>query len=310
MQPRGPAWLAPAVAAPWLVWAAARITGVELPYPLVGALAFTPYVALTSALPVVVALVLRRWAVAGAALVAAVTLAVLIAPRALKDGDPATTFASGGSRVTVLSVNTLLGRADAAAVMRIVRDRDVDVLSVQEVRPAWIARLDAAGAARRLPGRVLAFEDVALLTRREVRAVGPRTGAVGDVTLPGAGRTVRVTAVHPSPPVSRAAVGPWRAELAALPRAGEGEPLSILAGDFNATLDHPELRDVLARGYRDVAATRGAGWRTTWPAGRRFPPEITIDHVLVDERIASVSYSVYAIPGSDHRAVLAVVSVP
>ena len=56
-----------AVAAPWVVWALVRTLGLELPYPFVALLAFTPYAALSSPLPVVLGLLLRRWAVAGVA---------------------------------------------------------------------------------------------------------------------------------------------------------------------------------------------------------------------------------------------------
>ena len=51
-------------ALPWIVWAILRTLGVELSYPLVALLAFTPYAALTSPVPVVTALVLKRRVVA------------------------------------------------------------------------------------------------------------------------------------------------------------------------------------------------------------------------------------------------------
>jgi endonuclease/exonuclease/phosphatase family metal-dependent hydrolase len=98
--------------------------------------------------------------------------------------------------------------------------------------------------------------------------------------------------------------------LRELPSAGTGGTLGVLLGDFNATLDHRELRRVLDRGYVDAADATGEGFRTTWPAGRRFPPEIAIDHVLADRRIAARSLSVHLVPRSDHRAVIAVLELP
>src|SRR3954469_22593505 len=62
--------VAGAVAAPWVVWALVRTFGVELPYPFVALVAFTPYAALSSWVPVAVGLLVRRWAVAGVAGVA------------------------------------------------------------------------------------------------------------------------------------------------------------------------------------------------------------------------------------------------
>jgi endonuclease/exonuclease/phosphatase family metal-dependent hydrolase len=76
------------------------------------------------------------------------------------------------------------------------------------------------------------------------------------LTLPD-GRRVRVVGVHPHPPLSEK-VGEWQAALESLPRTGAGAPW-ILAGDFNATLDHAELRDVLDRGYEDAGDVTGKG---------------------------------------------------
>jgi hypothetical protein len=64
--------IAIAIAAPWVVWALVRTLGLELPYPFVALLAFTPYAALSSPLPVIVGLLLRRKAVAALAGVAVV----------------------------------------------------------------------------------------------------------------------------------------------------------------------------------------------------------------------------------------------
>ncbi len=290
--------LAAAIAAPWVIWAVVRGTGLELPYPVAPALAFTPYVALTAFVPVVAAALLRRWQVAVVALVAGVALVGYVLPRGVQFSDPAAV--GSGNGLTVMSVNVLVGTADPATVMRIAREHDVDVLSLQESRPDWLARLDADGAAARFPHRSAAPIDVALLSRRPLRPTGQP--AEGDLTI--GSTTVRVTAVHPLPPVSTERWRDWHDELNALPGTG-GATRRILAGDFNATLDHPELRGVLGRGYQDAADAVGDGWRTTWPAGRRFPPEITIDHVLADKRIGVAAYSVRKVPGSDHRAIVA-----
>jgi endonuclease/exonuclease/phosphatase (EEP) superfamily protein YafD len=83
----------------------------------------------------------------------------------------------------------------------------------------------------------------------------------------------------------------------------------VLAGDFNATLDHAPLRDVLRLGYADAAREVGNSLTPTWgPLGKRAV--ITIDHVLVDRRCAVLASSVHAIPGTDHRAVYAEIRLP
>src|SRR4051812_50030596 len=83
------------VALPWIVWALLRTLGIELPFPLVALMSFTPYAALTSPLPVLVALVLRRWAVAVLAGVAALAVALGVVPRGAAGPPPG----AGGARL-------------------------------------------------------------------------------------------------------------------------------------------------------------------------------------------------------------------
>ena len=75
-------------------------SGVELSFPLVALIAFTPYVALTSPVPVVAALALRRWAVAGVAAVAAVALGLAMVPRAVAGPQPE----ADGPRLVVMTL--------------------------------------------------------------------------------------------------------------------------------------------------------------------------------------------------------------
>src|SRR3954454_3706035 len=101
-------WVALLVAVPWVVWSALRTVGVELPFPLVAALAFTPYAALTSPLPVVVALALRRRGVALVSALAALALGLAMVPRAVAGPRPD----ADGPRLVVMTSNLFLGRAD------------------------------------------------------------------------------------------------------------------------------------------------------------------------------------------------------
>ena len=96
--------------------------------------------------------------------------------------------------------------------------------------------------------------------------------------------------------------------MRSLPRATPGGGLRLLAGDFNATLDHHALRKLIGSGYTDAGDAAGIGLQGTYPAHRLL--RITIDHVLVDERARVTSASVHTIPGSDHRALVARISLP
>ena len=90
--------------------------------------------------------------------------------------------------------------------------------------------------------------------------------------------------------------------------------MRLLLGDFNATLDHDRLRDLTERGYREAADVVGAGLTPTWSSARvpllPIGVPITIDHLLVDERIGVGDIGVHDLPGSDHDAVIGRLFVP
>src|SRR4051812_33246344 len=74
--------------APGLIWAVIRLGGWERG-PLVQLLAFTPYVAAWSWLPLLLALATRRWTASSIALIAVVGLAAAVLPRAIPDRSAA-----------------------------------------------------------------------------------------------------------------------------------------------------------------------------------------------------------------------------
>lgn len=313
--------LGAAIALPWVLAALVRGLGLDAFHPLVAAVAFTPYAAATAFVPLVAALATGRWAVAAAAALALVVLVAAVAPRAVKGpryaGDaPAP---PPERRLVVMSANLLLGEADTADLVRLVREHDVDVLSLQELTPQAAARLDAAGIGALLPGRVLRPRSGAagsgLLARRPLRRVhdgddGPHAQLQASLAPAHAGGELRLVAVHPYPPVSRGRTRAWQTVLRGLPEVREEDVPHLLIGDFNATLDHRELRRLLARGYTDAADAAGEGLRPTWPAGLLRRPPITIDHVLIPRTFAVRRLSVHPLSGSDHRAVLAELVLP
>ncbi|MFY1669042.1 endonuclease/exonuclease/phosphatase family protein [Plantactinospora sp. WMMB334] len=304
-----------ALVVPAFCWASIRVAGVERG-PLVQLLAFTPYVAAGSLVPLGVALAVRRWAAAGAAATAVAVLVALVLPRALPDPRPA----AGGTALRVLTANLLAGTADPAPLVGLVRASTVDVLALQEFTPAAERSLDRLGLAELLPHRQVNPEvgttGSALYSRHPLRDAGTRRNSGGfsqayATVLPPAGPAVLVESAHPMAPASLDWLAEWRADLRAQPPATPEGALRILAGDFNATLDHSPLRDLLATGYVDAADAVGAGLAGTWGPydGDPIPP-VTIDHVLLDRRIAVDRVAVWGLPGSDHRAVLAELTLP
>lgn len=296
------AWL---VLAPWALWALCRAFGLERGYYGVALMAFAPYAAASSLLPLAVAAVLRVWVATIVAVATVAVFGIALAPRVLGAGVKPT----GGPTVRVLSANLLRSSVDAQVLARLVREQRADVLSVQELSPRLDAQLQRALAPLGLRSRVARpathAAGTGLYSRFPLAPGRPPTGTIfsmsaATLSLPG-GERLTLVAVHPPAPNSRRLIPSWRHDLRSLPGPGPGP--TVLAGDFNATLDHAELRRLLARGYQDAADATGSGLSGTWPADTHLP-RVTIDHVLADRRTRVLSFSVHALRGSDHRAVL------
>ncbi|HEV2777187.1 MAG TPA: endonuclease/exonuclease/phosphatase family protein [Solirubrobacteraceae bacterium] len=303
--------IAVVVATPWVLWAVLRTLGLERGHPLTALVAFSPYAAALAPVPVAVALLLRRRAVATVAAVAAVALLAAMLPRVLP-GPRRAEADAGGRTLVVMSANLLIGQADPAAVVRLVREHDVDVLSLQELTPDALRRLDDADVRSLLPGRAVRtdghWSGLGLLARAPLRAVRPRPGSASTqleaLMADRDGAWLRVVAIHPLPPVSPANTRAWRRALRNLPGPCAGGVPRVLLGDFNATLDHREMRRLLDRGYVDAAEATGDGLRMTWPTTADRPP-LTIDHVLFASPIRVRRFSLHNVAGSDHRALIA-----
>jgi endonuclease/exonuclease/phosphatase (EEP) superfamily protein YafD len=305
-------WLIWIVVVPVAVWTLVRLFGLDGGSRVAALMAFTPYVAIAALLVAGVAVAVRNWAAASLAALAMVALAGVVLPRAIGDG---TVQAAGRETLDVLSANIHHGTADPDALVALVDRFHPDLLSVQELTPSFARKLRLAGLGRRLPNAIVSVRAGAsgagLYSRLPMRKLGggerfffrqPRA----EVQMPD-GRGVRIVGVHPFPPSGDVDV--WQGALESLPSAGAGDPW-VLVGDFNATLDMAELRDLLDRGYRDAGEVAGRGLEPTWPRGRTVPPILTIDHVLADRRLGVVEYSVEGQPGSDHRAVQAELVLP
>jgi endonuclease/exonuclease/phosphatase (EEP) superfamily protein YafD len=291
-----------------------RLFGLERGFPLIPLVSYTPFVVIGCVAVVLVAAVLRRRGAAVVAAVAAVALAGAVAPRAL--GGPTDPEGGAGPHLRVLTANMQLGHGSASTLVALVRSTRADVLSVQELTPELVAALDKARLGEVMPHYVLAARQGAegtgvyarmplRETRRPIGTLSAMVTATADVE---GFVAVELLAVH-TPPPTRGRVSVWDDDLRSLPPA-DGDPLRVMAGDFNATLDHAELRRVLDDGYDDAAAVVGAGLEGTWPSGRRVPPPVTIDHVLADERCGVRAVAVHTIPGTDHRAVFAELVLP
>ncbi len=297
-----------------VAWAVVRLLGLESGFPLVAIVSWTPWAAAAALLVVLLALLLRQRLAALAALLAALSLGAVVAPRAL--GGASDAEGGNGPALRVMTANMYVGRGSPRWLARTVARERPDVLSVQELTPGLEQELADAGLEDLLPYTVVepapGGGGMGLYSR-----IAPEPLEAPDLWLPVPAATLRVAgaaavevfAIHNPPPVRPARVDDWRADLRRVPGATPDGAVRILAGDFNATLDHAEFRRILDTGYEDAAAAVGEGLRWTWPDRRPAPP-VTIDHVLADRRVGVREVEVFEIPGSDHSAVLAEIVLP
>jgi len=246
---------------------------------------------------------------AAVALVAALALGACMLPRVIAGGPH-----PHGPTLRVMTVNLYNGLANKEQVTQHVIDQHVDVLVVEELTFEARVELSRDGLEQILPYRALATSPAAdgtgIYSRRPLVRTGTIHGLTGHlevrarVTVPG-GPPVTVQAVHTESPDLRRN-GDWRATLRQLPEASPGGT-ELLVGDFNASLDHGELRRVISHGWADAADRSGNGLAGTWPSRL---PTVALDHVLVSRQIGVRQTKVFHIGGTDHRMVFAVLQLP
>jgi endonuclease/exonuclease/phosphatase (EEP) superfamily protein YafD len=273
---------------------------------------------------------MRWWSVVPASLFATL-LAWQVVPsaegwwqaRSVPVASSAADGVQSGGEVRVLTVNASLGQVDAAAVIAEVRRLRIDVLTVEELTPALVGRLTSAGLGQDLPSQVLraeaGFTGTGIWSRWPMTPLGDVAGtqsAMPQATVrPPDGPTFTVIAVHPTAPAGQGAEQQWRSDLQRVRSAIDeavaarrtGGPV-IVVGDFNATRDHALFRNLLAPGLRDALDTASdAPWLGyTFPTDRDYPPIMRLDHILyADQALECTSATTVAVPGTDHRAVIA-----
>ena len=258
----------------------------------------------------------RRWRLAGAAGALAAVHAGRSAAHAPRRRHR--TDAGGGDRLVVLSSNLQHGRGDPTAIVEAVKTRDVDLLLLVEVTHEAHAGLLEAGIMALLPhatGRPRTdARAVMIFSRSPLRSADvPALPPVGY----GAELTAVVTpsgdmiagVVHPVMPLPGHA-SRWHRELADLAVWAASVPAGVpvvLAGDFNATLDHPVLRRLGDAGFLNAHRNAGRRRLATWPRVpglSRLSPIVQIDHVQVRD-LDVVDAGTLVVPGSDHLAVWA-----
>ncbi|MGB0120657.1 MAG: endonuclease/exonuclease/phosphatase family protein, partial [Solirubrobacterales bacterium] len=248
-------WVCWVLIAPFAIWAIGRTFGLENGFPAVQAMAYTPYVLLLSLVVLLVVVLLRKWLPFLVGLLAFIALGFAVVPREIGSADQV----AGGKEVNLMSLNLARGRADLGEVMNLIKVRQVDILTLQEVTPEAATGLKDAGINRLLEHSVVATEEGhegrftggAIFSRFPLDGLGqPATYSRQPDALVSAPEAIpfRLRSVHPMAPIGPRTTTQWADEYGKFPPADGPGPPWVLAGDFNATLDHKRFRDVIDTG--------------------------------------------------------------
>ena len=254
----------------------------------------------------------RRWATAAVALVACGLVGIVQLPPQLRTPHP-----GRGRSLVILQANLAVGHADASALTQLVRDNHVDLLATEELTFAAEAALVRAGLADLLRYRYTApLPDggggLGMWSRFRLSDTHNLPGYTAGVLTARVDVGFTFVAAHLSPPYKQP-VHIWRREIGTLRGVLAGQPGDapvLVAGDFNATVDHAQFRALLTGGYHDAADQAGAGYLPTYPADRWWGPLIGIDHVLMRGGAVATSAKTFSLRRSDHRALLVRVVLP
>jgi endonuclease/exonuclease/phosphatase (EEP) superfamily protein YafD len=285
--------------------------------------AFAPIAAVVAAAVAILVTVILGWPAVLVWLPAIVLIGCQLPPssRRRHRGTPEHPFASGaaGPELRILSLNALVGRASAAAICDEVRRLSPDVVTIQELTPDLVEQLADRGLVDLLPHSELHAlpgpRGIGVWSRWPMDRCSldtdidrPMLRVQMDLTV-----GVTLTLVHPDAPRGADRHQRWRRDLGRLLSSLDAVTgLHLLVGDFNASRDMKEFRRVLAAGFADCADSAASRqWPGfTWPANRRLPPLLRLDHILVSRPGALVrECRTVRVAGSDHLGVFAVIEL-
>lgn len=232
-----------------------------------------------------------------------------------------TTSVSHSSGITVLSWNTLGDEPGAEAIAALAVSSGANVLSLPETTNEFGQEVAAIMAGADQPMTVLTVsagdEPAKSTTLLVAQALGeyridedaPQTAVlptVAAVPVDGSGPTlVAVHTLAPIPPMILA----WQADLQLVAGLCEGDNV-ILAGDFNATVEHFAglgTRPGALGECADAALSAGSAGLGTWPSSLPAVLGAPIDHVLATPQWRVLGVQVIQThdhDGSDHRPIV------
>ena len=223
----------------------------------------------------------------------------------------------------VMSANLLVVNQDTQGIIDEIVAARPDVVLLQEYTDHWHAAMKPALSGQYPFSSFVTQDDsfgVAVYSRTPFVGGGvdnrlplgqslvPQTRAVVRF----AGRDVAVYNVHLLPPRRLDYTTESRLQFADLLKTLSEEKLPyVVAGDWNFTGDAPQHRDLARAGARDAHDLAGRGRGATWPVNSffRYLPGLRFDHVYLGPGMTAVRSEVGVGRGSDHRPVIADVTI-
>lgn len=247
----------------------------------------------------------KRWWSGAASVVVALLLA--FPPRSTIQPQSG---AAGDELVRVAQMNVFQPNDDHAEVIAAAIATGADVISFQEVSPAWAEALrqglsEQYPFQRSVPGNncygIALFSRLPFL-RVEVLPLLGRPMLCAEVGT--SAGPVRLLSVHATSPGSYSHFRQRNAQLRSLAAIVNERPMPvILLGDLNTvSWDHALVDLCASTGLREHPDNVNASWPSI--GGVALVP---LDHVLVTDELAVAGLDMFNISGSDHRGVLAVI---
>lgn len=277
---------------------------------------FRPHVFVAGTVLVVVAAIIHRPA-AVIGLVALLVLAPATLPHLVPTGSRQTV---GSEQFTVLQYNTLYFNSDIKSIAAQILEADADIVGLHEMTsdrwsnlepliadkyPHYLSGLDEPLAEIRRFGSVLLSTQPLKNAQAQDRGLTP-VAATTELH----GRDVLVVALHPSPSRTNQELINNRHELldatTTLTQRHNGP--AIVITDLNIAPTSPEYSAFLD-GLAWPDPRRELGIAPTYPAGVLNPIGIAIDHVFASPALTITGYELGDGGGSDHRSLLATVSL-
>jgi len=231
---------------------------------------------------------------------------------------------AGSDSLRVLAWNTLGDEPGAQVIADLALESEADVVSLPETtgamgveiaeimgaagRPMWALTTAYDDISKARSTTVLISADLGEYTIDNSRGNTEVLPTVIAVPVNGVGPTI--VAVHPVAPVP-GEMANWQSDLTWLAGICGGEN-TILAGDFNSTLDHfgrfAATSDTVFGECHDAAADTGNAAVGTWPTAAPALLGAPIDHVMYTDNWTATGMRVITDHdefGSDHRPILA-----